>query len=43
MQVSGIVKFEQADENSPVKVSGEIAGNDANVRLSSSMVLSLGS
>jgi len=31
-KVSGIVKFEQADENSPVKVSGEIAGNDANAQ-----------
>ena len=31
LQVSGIVKFSQQDENSPVTVSGEISGNDANV------------
>ncbi|GAA98944.1 hypothetical protein E5Q_05632 [Mixia osmundae IAM 14324] len=29
-KVSGVVYFEQSDENSPVKVTGEIAGNDAN-------------
>lgn len=31
-QVSGVVRFEQADENSPVKVSGDITGNDANAK-----------
>lgn len=32
VQVSGVVRFEQADENSPVKVSGDITGNDANAK-----------
>lgn len=31
-QVSGQVVFEQADENSPVTVSGKIEGNDANAQ-----------
>lgn len=28
--VKGVVKFEQADENSPTTVSWDISGNDAN-------------
>jgi hypothetical protein len=31
-QVNGQVVFTQSDENSPVTVSGEIAGNDANAQ-----------